>query len=196
LTIDLDSTICETYGLPKQGGWRFTHQSGVRGYHALLATAAGWGDVIHCRLRGGNANSGRGAASFVNETLLRARGTGAQGPLLLRADSGFYSQKVVNACVRRGVRLSTVRLNKKLWKAIDSIPEINDTQTVRLDLPTASERKQRRGLARRRAGRSAISTPIGNPLDTRSEVASQRNEGVRPSGHRRRRSARDGTPRG
>jgi len=124
LTIDLDSTICETYGLQKQGGWRFTHQSGVRGYHPLLATAAGWGDAIHCRLRGGNANSGRGAASFVNETLLRARRADAQGPLLLRADSGFYSQRVVNACVRHGARFSiTVRLNEKLWKAIDSIPE-------------------------------------------------------------------------
>ena len=32
LTIDLDSTICETYGLHKHGGSRFTY-SHVRGYH-------------------------------------------------------------------------------------------------------------------------------------------------------------------
>ena len=37
-TIDLDSTICETYGLAKEGGTRFTH-TGVRGYHPLLAVA-------------------------------------------------------------------------------------------------------------------------------------------------------------
>jgi len=43
LTIDLDSTICETYGLAKDGGTRFTH-TGVRGYHPLLAVAAGTGD--------------------------------------------------------------------------------------------------------------------------------------------------------
>ena len=45
LTIDLDSTICETYGLAKQGASGFTH-TGVRGYHPLLAIAAGTGDVL------------------------------------------------------------------------------------------------------------------------------------------------------
>src|SRR3989304_175233 len=41
-TIDLDSTICETYGLKKQGALHhgYTH---VRGYHPLLAVAAGAG---------------------------------------------------------------------------------------------------------------------------------------------------------
>ena len=36
LTIDLDSTICETYGLKKEGA-RHHGYSGVRGYHPLLA---------------------------------------------------------------------------------------------------------------------------------------------------------------
>ena len=123
LSMDLDSTICETYGLQKQGGARFTYTH-VRGYHPLLATAAGSGEVLHGRLRGGSANSGRGAASFVTETVQRVRRAGAQGPLVLRADSGFYSQKVVGACVRYGVRFSiTVRLNRKLWQAIGEIPD-------------------------------------------------------------------------
>ena len=123
LTMDLDSTICETYGLQKQGGARFTYTH-VRGYHPLLATAAGSGEVLHGRLRGGSANSGRGAAGFVTETVQRVRRAGAQGPLVLRADSGFYSQKVVQACVRHGVRFSiTVRLNRKLWQAIGEIPD-------------------------------------------------------------------------
>jgi hypothetical protein len=56
LTLDVDSTICETYGLHKQGGSRFTYTH-VRGYHPLLATVAGSGDVVHSRLRGGNAKS-------------------------------------------------------------------------------------------------------------------------------------------
>ncbi len=45
-TIDLDSTICETYGLAKEGAVHhgYTH---VRGYHPLLAVAAGTGDVLH-----------------------------------------------------------------------------------------------------------------------------------------------------
>ncbi|MGH2708508.1 MAG: transposase, partial [Actinomycetota bacterium] len=56
LTIDVDSTICETYGLKKQGGSRFTYTH-VRGYHPLVAVAAKSGDIIHSRLRGGPANS-------------------------------------------------------------------------------------------------------------------------------------------
>src|SRR5665811_400182 len=41
-TIDLDSTICETYGLAKEGATGFTYTK-VRGYHPLLAVAAGTG---------------------------------------------------------------------------------------------------------------------------------------------------------
>jgi hypothetical protein len=91
LTIDLDSTICETYGLAKDGGTRFTH-TGVRGYHPLLAVAAGTGDVLMATLRGGNANSGRSAGHFLTETIGRVRGAGATGELTMRADSGFYAR--------------------------------------------------------------------------------------------------------
>ena len=43
-TIDLDSTICETYGLAKEGA-RDHGYTGKRGYHPLLAVAAGTGDA-------------------------------------------------------------------------------------------------------------------------------------------------------
>ena len=56
LTIDLDSTICETYGLAKEGARRHGY-SGQRGYHPLLAIAAGTGDVLMSRLREGRANT-------------------------------------------------------------------------------------------------------------------------------------------
>ena len=39
LTIDVDSTICETYGLAKEGA-RHHGYTGARGYHPLLAIAA------------------------------------------------------------------------------------------------------------------------------------------------------------
>ena len=45
LTIDLDSTICETYGFGKEGARRHNY-TGQRGYHPLLAIAAGTGDVL------------------------------------------------------------------------------------------------------------------------------------------------------
>jgi hypothetical protein len=122
VTLDVDSTICETYGLAKQGGV-FGHTK-VRGYHPLVAVVAGTSEVVHCRLRGGNANSGRGAASFVTETFTRVRAAGASGPLTLRADSGFYSAKVVAACRKADVRFSvTVKLHPALRSTIVAIAD-------------------------------------------------------------------------
>ncbi len=126
-TIDLDSTICETYGLQKQGALHHGY-TGVRGYHPLLAVAAGTGDVLMARLRGGNANTARGAAHFLTETVGRVREAGASGALTMRADSGFYAHAVVAACRRLKTRFSiTVRLNPPLHSVIEAIPEANWT---------------------------------------------------------------------
>ena len=43
----------------------------MRGYHPLLAVAAGTGDVLMARLREGRANTARGAAHFLRETVAR-----------------------------------------------------------------------------------------------------------------------------
>ena len=123
LTIDIDSSVVETYGLAKQGGTGFAY-TGVRGYHPLLASLAETGELLHARLRGGSANTGRGAASFVAETISRVRHAGATGRLTLRADSGFYAGTVVSACRRHGVRYSvTARKNRGIQRAIDAIAE-------------------------------------------------------------------------
>jgi Transposase DDE domain group 1 len=124
LTIDVDSTICETYGLQKQGGSRFTYNY-VRGYHPLIAIVAGTGDVCHTRLRGGPSHAGRGAASFVTETVASVRAAGATGEITIRADSGFYNHKVVAACRKADVRFSiTVKfMGKALHQAVSAIPE-------------------------------------------------------------------------
>jgi hypothetical protein len=95
LTVDIDSTVVETYGLAKQGGG-FAY-TGVRGYHPLIASLADTGELLHTRLRGGNAGCGGGAASFIAETVSRVRDAGATGRLTLRADSGFYAGAVVSA---------------------------------------------------------------------------------------------------
>lgn len=123
LTIDIDSTVVETYGLAKQGGAKFSYL-GVRGYHPLLASLADTGELVHARLRGGNAASGRGAATFVAETIARVRHAGARGGLTLRADSGFYAGAVVSACRRADVAFSvTARKNAAIRKAIDAIAD-------------------------------------------------------------------------
>jgi hypothetical protein len=122
LTIDIDSSICETYGLKKQGA-RFGYTS-VRGLHPLLASAAGTGDVLGVRQRGGSSHTARGAASFLTEVFNRVRAAGASGALTLRADSGFYSRQVTGACKKAGVRFSiTAKLYGAMRKAIEAVAE-------------------------------------------------------------------------
>ena len=123
LTIDLDSTICETYGLAKEGARRHGY-TGQRGYHPLLAVTAGTGDVLMARLREGRSNTARGAAHFLRETVGRVRYAGATGPLTMRADSGFYTHAVVAVCRKMKVRFSiTVRQHQSLRHLIEAIPE-------------------------------------------------------------------------
>ena len=123
LTIDLDSTICETYGLAKEGARRHGY-TGQRGYHPLLAVAAGTGEVLMARLREGRSNTARGAAHFLRETVGRVRYAGAKGQLTVRADSGFYTHSVAAVCRKVKVRFSiTVRQHQTLRNLIEAIPE-------------------------------------------------------------------------
>ena len=123
LTIDLDSTMCETYGLAKEGA-RHHGYTGQRGYHPLLAIAAGTGEVLMSRLREGRANTARGAAHFLRETVGRVRHAGARGQLTVRADSGFYAHALVVVCREMDVRFSiTIRQHARLRELIEAIPE-------------------------------------------------------------------------
>ena len=54
--LTIETQPCETYGLAKEGA-RHHGYTGKRGYHPLLAVAAGTGDVLMCRLREGRANT-------------------------------------------------------------------------------------------------------------------------------------------
>jgi hypothetical protein len=57
LVVDVDSTICEVAGKAKQGA-AFGYTK-VLGYHPILATRAGTGEVLHARMRKGSANTAR-----------------------------------------------------------------------------------------------------------------------------------------
>ena len=77
LVIDVDSTICEVAGKHKQGaGFGYTK---VLGYHPILATRADTGEVLHARMRKGQANTQRGARRFIDELIARVRRAGATG---------------------------------------------------------------------------------------------------------------------
>ena len=152
-TIDLDSTICETYGLAKEGA-RDHGYTGKRGYHPLLAVAAGTGDVLMARLREGCAHFlptplAIGAAHFLRETVGRVRYAGARGQLTVRegeTDSGFYTHAIVAACRRMDVRFSiTIRQSASLRSLIEAIP----WDPAGLDAhPLLDGRRRRRGRNR------------------------------------------------
>ena len=76
------------------------------------------------RLRKGRANTARGAAHLLRETVGRVRYAGATGPLTVRADSGFYTHAMVAVCRKMDVRFSiTVRQHQSLRQLIEAIPE-------------------------------------------------------------------------
>jgi Transposase DDE domain group 1 len=122
LILDLDSTIIEVAGHAKQGaGFGYTKR---RGYHPMLATRADTGEVLHARMRKGSAQSQRGAERFLRELVARVRRLGAGGPLLVRADSGFWSNKTIAALEQHNVRYSIgVSQHESVRRAIERIPE-------------------------------------------------------------------------
>ena len=75
------------------------------------------------RLREGRANTARGAAHFLRETVGRVR-AGARGQLTVRADSRFYAHALVAVCREMDVRFSiTIRQHARLRNIIEAIPE-------------------------------------------------------------------------
>jgi prephenate dehydrogenase len=122
LVVDVDSTIAEVHGHQKQGAaYGYTKQLG---YHPLLATRAGTGEILHARMRKGSAGSSRGVVRFADELVARVRRAGADGQITLRADSGFWSWKLIDALNRHGVLWSiTVSQHQAIRAAIAGIPE-------------------------------------------------------------------------
>jgi hypothetical protein len=104
LVIDVDSFVGEVHGHAKQGaGFGYTRKLG---YHPILATRADTSEVLHVRLRKGQANTQRGVLRFVDELLARVRRAGATGPILLRADSGFWNKTVIARLREQGCAFS------------------------------------------------------------------------------------------
>jgi hypothetical protein len=130
--VDIDSQQKRVYGHHKQGaGFGHTKIQGksllIRGLNALAATIStplGAPVVAGTRLRGGTANSARGAASFVAESVGTARAAGCTGTIVVRMDSAFYSAAACGAARHAGAFFSvTVQMNPHVRAAIAAIPE-------------------------------------------------------------------------
>jgi Transposase DDE domain group 1 len=130
--IDMDSMQKRVYGHAKAGaGFGHTKIQGksltIRGLNALAAvisTPLAAPVIAATRLRGGTANSARGAASLAAEAISTARQAGCTGQIVFRIDSAYYSAAVLGAIRRGGARFSvTVRMDSKIRAAIAAIGE-------------------------------------------------------------------------
>jgi hypothetical protein len=129
--IDIDAMQKRVYGHAKQGaGFGHTKIQGktvlVRGLNALAAvvsTPLAAPVIAATRLRGGTANSARGAASLATEAISAARQAGCTGRLVVRIDSAYYSAAVLGAIRRSGACFSvTMPLRRNIRTVIASIP--------------------------------------------------------------------------
>jgi hypothetical protein len=122
LVVDLDSTICPVCGKAKHGaGYGYTKELG---YHPLVATRAGTGELLHVRMRKGSANTQRGAKRFIEELVARLRRAGATGELIMRFDSGFWSNATIATLSRLDVGYTMgVRMVKSVVTAVSAIDE-------------------------------------------------------------------------
>ena len=130
--VDIDSMQRRVYGHKKQGAaFGHTKIQGktvlVRGLNTLAATVCtpqAAPVITGTRLRGGSANTARGAASFAAEAIGAARSCGCTGTIVTRAGSGFYTAAFIAACRRAGAYFSvTARMDPAVAAAIAAIPE-------------------------------------------------------------------------
>ncbi len=112
----------EVCGKAKHGaGYGYTKKLG---YHPLLATLAATGELLHVRMRKGAANTQRGTKRFVEELVARVRRAGAAGELIMRFDSGFWSNATIATLERLDVGYTMgVRMVKSVLSAVSAIDE-------------------------------------------------------------------------
>lgn len=123
LVVDVDSFVGEVHGYQKEGvGFGYTKR---RGYHPMLASRADTGEVLHVRLRRGQAASARGVLRFTEELIARVQRAGARGEKLFRADSAFWNNKLIARLENAGWAYSiSVRLQFWVKDAVAVIPEL------------------------------------------------------------------------
>src|SRR6266700_4782636 len=123
--LDIDSKVKQVYGPGKQGA-SFGYTK-VRGLHFQVVTASTPSSrpvIVATRLRKGSAGSGKGAHSLVAEAIRALREAGVTAMILVRADSAFFSAKLVKAIRAAGAHFSITAGNtKRIRAAISQIPE-------------------------------------------------------------------------
>jgi len=120
-TLDLDSTVFERYG--QQEGSLKGHNPRKHGrpsHHPLLAVLGEAHFLLHGWLRSGNCGTARGVEEFLKEAL--ALWGQRQEIRLLRADSGFFDDKLLSFLEQRLLPYIVVaRLTKWVKRAAQAV---------------------------------------------------------------------------
>jgi len=190
--VDVDSTQKRVYGYAKQGA-AFGHAKiaskslVVRGLNALAAavsTPSSAPVIAATRLRGGNANTARGAASLIAGAIGASREAGCTGIIVVRMDSGYYGAPACKAARRSGACFSvTARMDPKVKAAIAAIPE--DAWTpIRYRQAVWDEQEKRLVSAAEVAeiGYTAFASKKGQAITARLIVRRVRRLGDAPAG--------------
>jgi len=135
LVVDVDSFIQEVHGKQKQGAsYGYTSKLG---YHPLVATRSGSGEVLHMRFRTGRANSQRGIIRFTDELIARVRRAGAGGRSCCVPTPGFTIGRCVSGAGKGVLYSISVRLTAPTLAAIGVIAE--DAWVALADYPKTGE---------------------------------------------------------
>jgi hypothetical protein len=142
LVIDVDSFVGEVCGRLKQGAaYGYTK---VLGYHPILATRADTREVLHIRLRKGSVNTSKGMLRFCDELIARVNRAGATGVKLLRADSGFWNNKVfarlehagwqysIGVRMQKGIREAVQAIDETAWQRVEDYPKDGEAQIAEI----------------------------------------------------------------
>jgi hypothetical protein len=103
--LDIDAMQKRVYGHKKQAAFGHTKIQGksllvLNALAATISTPIAAPVIAATRLRGGNANSARGAASFAAQSVTTARAAGCGGKIVVRMDSAYYGAAVIGAMRR------------------------------------------------------------------------------------------------
>ena len=143
-TLDWDSSIHEVYGQKKEGA-DFAYDN-TWSYSALYGTLAETGDVLYLGLREGYRHTSYGTKEVLPGTIERVSKHFRQ--VRMRADSGYYSQALVNICEQRGVEFFIVaKQHRNLMNAVREIPESHWKSFADRDLQADARGRRRRRRA-------------------------------------------------
>ena len=119
-TLDWDSSIHEVYGEKKEGA-DYAYDKRWS-YSALYGTLAETGDVLHLGLQPGCRHTSYGITKVLPGTIERVQRHFRE--VRVRADSGYYQERVTRICEQRQVEFFIVaRQHQNLMKAVWALPE-------------------------------------------------------------------------